>query len=81
MILEKIKEEKLVFAYSKELLDRLIGPVSKKILSPIDRLGIVRDLFSLSESGVVSTSLALEFLEAYKNEDDYVKNGGQAVCM
>lgn len=58
-------------AYSSALLERLVGPVAKKDLPAIDRLGIVRDLFALSESGVISTVLVLEFLKAYKNEDDY----------
>ena len=59
-------------AYSKELLDRLILPVSNKTLSSEDRLGIVRDLFALSEAGTISTTDALEFLSAYKNEDNYI---------
>lgn len=58
-------------AYSKELLDRLINPVLNKVLSARDRLGIIRDLFALSESGDIKTSYALEFLKAYKNEDNY----------
>ncbi len=58
-------------AYSKELLERLVSPVSNKTLSPRDRLGIIRDLFALSESGDIKTTEALEFLKAYKNETDY----------
>lgn len=58
-------------AYSKEILEKLKNPVSTKELSPRDRLGIIRDLFALSEAGVVPTTDALEFLKAYKNEDNY----------
>ncbi len=58
-------------AYDKELLSRLVEPVLKKTLSPLDRLGIIRDLFALSEAGIVPTTDALEFLTAYKNEDNY----------
>ncbi|MFA5931833.1 MAG: M1 family metallopeptidase [Candidatus Paceibacterota bacterium] len=58
-------------AYSKELLEKLIEPVSKKLLSPRDRLGIVRDLFALAEAGTIPTTDALEFLKAFKNEDNY----------
>ncbi len=58
-------------AYSKELLNKLVQPVTSKTLSPRDRLGIVRDLFALSESGDIPTSNALEFLSAYNNEDNY----------
>ncbi len=59
-------------AYSKELLYRLIKPVSSKTLSSGDRLGIVRDLFALSEAGTIPTTDALEFLSAYREEDNYV---------
>ncbi|MEX2052196.1 MAG: M1 family metallopeptidase [Candidatus Paceibacterota bacterium] len=58
-------------AYSKELLDKLRIPVAKKLLSPRDRLGIIRDLFALSEAGTIPTTDALQFLSAYKNEDNY----------
>ncbi len=57
--------------YSKELLMRLYEPVANKEILPIDRLGIIRDLFALSESGDISTEIVLEFLTAYKEEDDY----------
>jgi len=58
-------------AYSREMLEKLITPVEAKKLSARDRLGIVRDLFALAEAGVVPTTDALEFLQAYKNEDNY----------
>ncbi|MFA5999683.1 MAG: M1 family metallopeptidase [Candidatus Paceibacterota bacterium] len=59
-------------AYSRELLNKLIKPVEDKTLSSSDRLGIVRDLFALAEAGIIPTTDALEFLSAYKNEDNYV---------
>ncbi|OGI85792.1 hypothetical protein A3A01_00660 [Candidatus Nomurabacteria bacterium RIFCSPLOWO2_01_FULL_39_17] len=58
-------------AYSKELLNKLYTPVQNKILSARDRLGIIRDLFALAEAGIVPTTNALEFLSAYKKEDNY----------
>lgn len=58
-------------AYSKELLEKLKNPVEKKLLSASDRLGIIRDLFALSEAGVIPTTDALEFLSSYRNEDNY----------
>ncbi len=58
-------------AYSKELLEKLKLPVENKILSARDRLGIIRDLFALTESGDAPTTDALEFLRSYKNEDNY----------
>ncbi len=58
-------------AYSKELLEKLREPILNKKLSSRDRLGIIRDLFALSEAGIVPTTDALSFLSAYRNEDNY----------
>ncbi len=58
-------------AYSKELLEKLVEPVLNRTLSPRDRLGIIRDLFALSEAGIIPTTDALEFLRAYTEEDNY----------
>lgn len=58
-------------AYSKELLEHLRKPIQNKKLSARDRLGVIRDLFALSEAGTVPTTDALEFLSAYKDEDNY----------
>ncbi len=58
-------------AYSKELLEKLKIPVENKLLSPRDRLGIIRDLLALAEAGAIPTRYALEFLSSYKNEDNY----------
>lgn len=58
-------------AYSHELLELLKHPVANKTLPPLDRLGLVRDLFALSEAGIIPTNYVLEFLFAYKDEDNY----------
>lgn len=58
-------------AYPRDMLAKLRKPVEDKKLSARDRLGLIRDLFALSEAGVVPTTDALEFLSAYKNEDNY----------
>ena len=58
-------------AYSKELLERLWKPIQNETLSARDRLGVIRDLFALSEAGLMPTTDALEFLSAYKREDNY----------
>ncbi len=54
-------------AYSKEMLLNLQTPIENKKLSARDRLGVIRDLFALSEAGIIPTTNALEFLSAYKN--------------
>jgi puromycin-sensitive aminopeptidase len=57
--------------YSKEILEQLQGPISMGRLSSADRLGVVRDLFSLSEAGHYETTLALEYAQIYKSESEY----------
>lgn len=58
-------------AYSPELLEKLKIPVQNKLLTPRDRLGIIRDLFALAEAGTIPTTDALEFLSSYINETNY----------
>ncbi len=58
-------------AYSHELLKKLRTPIEKMSLSARDRLGIIRDLFALAEAGTIPTTDALEFLTAYKKENNY----------
>jgi puromycin-sensitive aminopeptidase len=59
-------------AYSRELLSQLYDQVQNKILPPVDRLGIIRDLFALSLSGDSATTDLFTFLPAYSTEDNYV---------
>ena len=59
-------------AYSKDLLQKLYEQVQSKVLSPVDRIGIVRDLFALAHSGDISTTDVFTFLPAYSTEDNYV---------
>ncbi|MFM7088995.1 MAG: M1 family metallopeptidase [Candidatus Paceibacterota bacterium] len=58
--------------YSHELLMKLKDPVASRALPPVDRIGIIRDLFAGAEAGLVPTVYVLEFLEAYKEEDNYI---------
>src|SRR3989338_8572488 len=58
-------------AYSSKLLEKLKIPIKNKLLPSWDRLGIIRDLFALAEAGEVPTTDALNFLSAYKKEDNY----------
>jgi puromycin-sensitive aminopeptidase len=58
--------------YPAAMLKNLAEAVSAKKLSAIDRLGIVRDVFALAESGQSPTTLGLSLAGAYKNETEYV---------
>eukprot|EP00002_Diphylleia_rotans_P015932 TRINITY_DN3086_c0_g1_i4.p1 TRINITY_DN3086_c0_g1~~TRINITY_DN3086_c0_g1_i4.p1 ORF type:complete len:798 (-),score=182.20 TRINITY_DN3086_c0_g1_i4:58-2451(-) len=57
--------------YSSEMLQKLKQPVLDRSLASVDRLGVQNDVFALSKAGLIPTAEALEFAEAYKNEDDY----------
>jgi len=58
--------------YSSQDLDTLCTAVKNKELSPIDRLNILDDVFSLIVSGKAETSDGLKLLQAFKDEDSYV---------
>jgi len=57
--------------YPAQMLAALQGPIKRKILAPIDRLGVIRDAFAASESGDLPTTQALEAVKAYVDETDY----------
>ena len=59
-------------SYENTLLTQLAKLVDTNKLSPLDRLGLLGDLFEASKSGDVTTVTALEFLSHYKNEDNAV---------
>lgn len=58
--------------YSPSLLAKLCKPIAEKQLAVTDRFGIIRDIFAMVKSDRLPTSVYLEFLSAYKNEDSYI---------
>lgn len=57
--------------YDATLLTALAAPIRNGELPYIDRLGIIRDLFSLAEAGEYDTPTALEFAALYKDETQH----------
>ncbi|MBI4035953.1 M1 family metallopeptidase [Candidatus Daviesbacteria bacterium] len=57
--------------YQKDYLEKLKASIANKKLVAPDRLGLIRDIFDLAQSGNVATDLSLEFAQNYKNEEDY----------
>ena len=57
--------------YPEPMLTVLKRPIENKELAPIDRLGIIRDVFALAEAGQLRTAQALVLAISYKHEDDY----------
>lgn len=58
--------------YDVHLLRALRKPIEEKLLTAEDRLGIVRDLFALSEAGEMPVVDVLEFLTSYEGETSYI---------
>lgn len=56
--------------YSEDMLDKFAISVEEKLLSPMDRLNLVDDLFAFIRTGYVSTDVGLRFLWSYENEDN-----------
>lgn len=57
--------------YTPELLDQLIPAIKSQTLPPLDRLGLIDDLFALVQAGRAPTSEVLKLIEAYRNETNY----------
>ena len=58
--------------YDAQTIQKLKTEVEEKTLSVKDRLGLARDVFALAEAGYISTTVALDFSLAYKNETEYI---------
>lgn len=59
-------------SYEESLLQQLATLVDNNKLGPLDRLGLLADLFEASKSGDISTVSTLKFLQHYKNEENAV---------
>ncbi len=58
--------------YNATQLENLGKQIDRGHFEPLDRLGILSDLFESAKAGYSDTSDALHFLEHYRSEDDYV---------
>lgn len=57
--------------YPPELLKRFLPAIKDKTLPPLDRLGLLDDLFALVEAGETSTVEVLRMMEPFTGEDNY----------
>jgi len=57
--------------YTPELLINFVPSISSKTLPPLDRLGLLEDLFALVQAGLSSTDDMLRIMLAMTDEDDY----------
>lgn len=59
-------------AYSDALLQNIGKAVASKTLKESDRIGVLTDVFALAQAGVKSLTSALNLLQFYQSEMDYV---------
>ncbi|XP_017474998.1 PREDICTED: puromycin-sensitive aminopeptidase-like isoform X1 [Rhagoletis zephyria] len=57
--------------YSKEMLEKLLPAVRKMVLPPLDRLGLIDDMFAMVQAGQASTAQVLQLIDSYRNESNY----------
>lgn len=62
----------LKVSYNEETLNLFKKEISENKIKTVDRLGIIRDIFALSEGGYIKTSETLDFIKSYNNEDEYI---------
>jgi puromycin-sensitive aminopeptidase len=67
--------------YSNELLENFLPVIHDQSLPPLDRLGLLDDLFALSQAGYVSTSQVLKLMKAFKNENNYTVWSSIVNCL
>ncbi|XP_065074613.1 puromycin-sensitive aminopeptidase [Ochlerotatus camptorhynchus] len=57
--------------YKADMLDKFLPEISSNSMQPLDRLGLLDDLFALVQAGRSSTVDALKVMDACYNEPDY----------
>ncbi|XP_011165084.1 puromycin-sensitive aminopeptidase isoform X2 [Solenopsis invicta] len=57
--------------YSQSALSLLLPAIKDHTLPPLDRLGLLDDLFAMVQAGYASTVEVLELMQAFLHEDNY----------
>ncbi|ODM99382.1 Puromycin-sensitive aminopeptidase [Orchesella cincta] len=57
--------------YPPEILEQFLPAIQQKVLPPVDRLGLLDDVFALVQSGQTGTTNVLKLLDAFKDETNY----------
>ncbi|KAH8302053.1 hypothetical protein KR044_002268 [Drosophila immigrans] len=57
--------------YSHEMLQQLLPAVENMALPPLDRLGLIDDMFAMVQAGQASTVEVLQLVGSYRNETNY----------
>ncbi|KAH8303799.1 hypothetical protein KR018_006010 [Drosophila ironensis] len=57
--------------YSSEMLEALIPAVERMELPPLDRLGLIDDMFAMVQAGHAGSDEVLGLVQSYRNETNY----------
>lgn len=71
-IINKNESSFLKVGYDIKTLEYLKIQIKENKITPIDRLGVIKNLFSLAEGGYIRASEALEFSLNYRDEKEYM---------
>ncbi|XP_058067309.1 puromycin-sensitive aminopeptidase isoform X2 [Anopheles bellator] len=67
--------------YPAEMLEQFLPAIKDMSLPPLDRLGLIDDLFALVQAGKSSTVDALKVIDAYRNESNYTVWSSITNCL
>ncbi|XP_055688287.1 puromycin-sensitive aminopeptidase [Lutzomyia longipalpis] len=57
--------------YPPDMLEAFVPSIRSMALPPLDRLGLLDDLFAMVQAGHTSTAEALKLMDAYRDENNY----------
>ncbi|ALC43653.1 Psa [Drosophila busckii] len=57
--------------YSQDMLEKLLPAVENMELPPLDRLGLIDDMFAMVQAGQARTDEVLQLVGSYRNETNY----------
>ncbi|XP_052892551.1 puromycin-sensitive aminopeptidase isoform X2 [Anopheles moucheti] len=67
--------------YPAEMLEQFLPAIKNMTLPPLDRLGLIDDLFALVQAGKSATVDALKVIDAYRNESNYTVWSSISNCL
>lgn len=68
-------------SYTPEMMERFTTSIVDMSMPPLDRLGLIDDLFALVQAGQQPTVEALKLIEAYRNENNYTVWSSISNCL
>lgn len=68
-------------SYTSEMIEQFTPSITDMTLPPLDRLGLIDDLFALVQAGQTPTVVALKLIDAYRNENNYTVWSSISSCL